>query len=174
MESVKVFERVFALSRDRDFPFRDMSWRAVAFERNSYDNARLPQWFFEAASGVFSPSGEGDLLIAGDCFDSAGLPRVCRVPFNWTAFRAKMLEPAFYSVEYQIANSDLTCGCLADAEITIFGGEPVRMAQVFERLGGEERLLQIMRQEFLLGDTGAYEEMDRFLQGLIDPKKRTS
>lgn len=172
MISVDVLNSIFLRDPRPEFPFRDPSWIAVAFERNAYDNARMPEWFFRAASERFGRLGDNKLLIAGDCFIGAGLPEVCAQPFEWESYRAFMLGAEAYSVEYRMASDDLRCGCWADADITVFGGVPAQMSALLDDLGGAERLLNHMRQEFLLGDVAGYEEMDKFFQRLLFPAKR--
>lgn len=172
MTSPEALNSIFLKNPDPDFPFLDPSWVGVAFERNSYDNTRMPDWFFRAASKHFDGMGAIELLIAGDCFSKAGLPEVCAVPFEWESYRRFMLRPEAYSVEYRMASADLQCGCWANPDITIFGGASIQMSAVLDELGGAKRLLEHMRQEFLLGDVVGYEEMDQFFQRLLFPSLR--
>ncbi|HSX63873.1 MAG TPA: hypothetical protein VLF15_04040 [Pseudoxanthomonas sp.] len=172
MTSAEALNSVFREDLEPDFPFQDSSWIAVAFERNAYDNTRMPEWFFQTMSKHFGDFGKIALLIAGDCFAGAGLPAVCPIPFEWESYRTFMLRPETYSVEYRMTSTDMQCGCWADADITLFGGTPVQMSAVLDELGGPERLLHHMRQEFLLGDVDGYDAMDKFFQRLLFPSKR--
>jgi hypothetical protein len=117
--------------------------------------------------------GAVELLIAGDCFQKAGLPEVSVESFEWERYRKFMLRPEAYSVEYKITSADLQCGCWADPDITVFGGAPAQMSAVLDDLGGAKRLLEHMRQEFLLGAVDGYEEMDQFFQRLLFPNLRS-
>lgn len=173
MTMLEALNSVFLKNPDPDFPFRNPSWIAVAFERNSYDNTRMPDWFFRAASKHFGGMGAVELLIAGDCFQKAGLPEVSVESFEWERYRKFMLRPEAYSVEYKITSADLQCGCWADPDITVFGGAPAQMSAVLDDLGGAKRLLEHMRQEFLLGAVDGYEEMDQFFQRLLFPNLRS-
>lgn len=172
MISVEVLNSIFSKGPYPEFPFQDQDWIAVAFDRNAYDNTRMPEWFFRAASARFCSDSDIELLIAGDLFTGAGLPAVCTQPFEWESYRTFMLRPEAYSVEYRMASDDLHCGCWADADITVFGGAPAQMSALLADLGGAEKLLDHMRQEFLLGDVAAYEEMDKYFQRLLFPEKR--
>lgn len=172
MTSLEIINRIFLQDADPDYPFSDPSWVCVAFERNFYDNTRMPNWFFIAASKFFNANGATELFVSGDCFLDSGLPSVCVVPFEWESYRRLMLRPDLYSVEYRMASSDLQCGCLADPDITVFGGVPSIMAALLDSLGGSSRLLEHMRQEFLLGDLASYKEMDQFFHRLLFPDQR--
>ncbi|MEI2454003.1 hypothetical protein [Lysobacter firmicutimachus] len=164
------FASVFCERAHPDFPFRDRSWIAVAFERNAYDRTYMPEWFFRAASKRL-----GDrvaLLVAGDGFADAGLAEVCALPFAWEDYREFMARPRAYSLAYRMTGADAAFGCVADADMTVFAGEAARMEALLADVGGAGRLLEHMRQEFLLGDTGGYPEMDLFFQRLLFPSKR--
>ena len=163
---------VFSIHLNPDFQFRDETWIAVAFERNAYDNTRMPEWFFRVASHQFARSGAVGLLIQGDYFSEAGLSEVTVEPFEWSSYQEFMLRPEAYSLEYRMASSDLQCGVWADADITVFGGEPTLMTAVIDELGGANVLLEHMRQEFLLGDISGYQEMDEYFQRLLFPGLR--
>ncbi|MBX9400090.1 hypothetical protein K4L06_02120 [Lysobacter sp. BMK333-48F3] len=170
--SADAFGSVFTGPGKSDFPFRDSGWIAVAFERNAHGHARMPEWFFRAAAKRFNGDGAVRLLIAGDCFAQARFVDVCVVPFEWDRYREFMSRPELGSIEYRMASSDRMCGGWADADLTVFGGEPEPMTALLADLGGAGRLLQHMRQEFLLGDAAAYPDMDLFFRRLLFPELR--
>ncbi|MGH8081687.1 MAG: hypothetical protein ACREP7_14015 [Lysobacter sp.] len=172
MTAADTLNKVFLDDPRGDFPFGHAAWIAVAFERNAYDNSRMPEWFFRGAAEYFGANGTVEWLIAGDCFKFAELPQISAQPFDWLGYHEFMLRPETYSTEYRMAAADGTCGCWADADITIFGGEPDRMSALLASVGGPDRLLAHMRQEFLLGDVAGYGDMDLFFQGLLFPSRR--
>lgn len=146
--------------------FKDPAWKAVAFDRNAYDNTRMPEWFFRAASDEAQRLGDFRLIIADDAAVS-GAVEVHVLPFEWGSYSSYMLGKGASSVEYRMASENLLCGCWADPDITVFGGSPALMHSVFQALGGEDVLLNRMRQEFFHGDVQSYGEMDRFLRCLL-------
>ena len=172
MTSEVQLKSVFSADSSADFPFQNSEWVAVAFERNQYDNTRIPQWFFRTASERFGSEPNSVLLIAGDLFGQSEEDKVKRVRFTWEDYRQFMLTPEVYSVRYQMASEDLRCGCWADEDITVFGGDPELMTQVLGDLGGSDIMLAHMRKEFILSDVDAYPQFDEYLQGLLSPNKR--
>lgn len=172
MTNADALNSVFLDIPTGDFPFSNPAWIAVAFERNAYDKSRMPEWFFRAASEYFGRDGAVEWLIAGDCFVQDGLPEICAQSFNWQSYREFMFGPKTHSTEYRMAAADRSCGCWADPDITIFGGEPKQMSVLLAALGGPDHLLAHMRQEFLLGDVAGHSDMDHFFQGLLFPDRR--
>jgi len=156
-----------------EFPFRNRHWLAVAFERNSHDNTRMPEWFFRAASKHFNPDGKSKLLVKGDCFALDGqLAEVIAVAFDWESYRDFMLSRAGFSIEYKMANDDGTCACWADAELTIFGGAFDKMIKLLDDHGGRNSMLTRIEEEFFLDERAGNEDMRAFFRGLLFPECR--
>ena len=151
--------------------FKDPAWIAVAFERNAYDNTRMPEWFFSAASRQARTHGDVMLMIAGDSA-LRGEEDVHVLPFDWESYRTYMLKQGARSVEYRMASEHLLCGCWADPDITVFGGAPALMSTLLDEIGGTEVMLNHMRQEFVLGDVESYEKMDAFFHHLLTAARR--
>jgi len=155
------------------FPFRNRDWLAIAFERNSYDNTRLPEWFFRSASQHFNADGQNKLLIKGDCFAlSEQIAEVVAVDFDWDSYRNFMLSPESYSLEYKMASKDRSCGCWADAELTIFGGSPEEMTAVLADFGGADAVLARVEREFFLDERDGNEDLRAYFRGLLFPEHR--
>lgn len=154
------------------FPFKDRSWLAVAFERNMYDNTRMPEWFFLGASTIFNPSGRSKLLIKGDCFALEGRDEVAHVDFIWDSYAGFMRSQEGFSLEYKMTNDAADFGCWADAELTIVGGEQGRMDALFNRCGGREPMLERIEREFFLDEPTGNEDMRSYFRGLLFPDSR--
>lgn len=155
------------------FPFRNRDWLAVAFERNSHDNARMPEWFFRCASKHFNRDGQEKLLIKGDCFALDGRPKeVVEVAFNWDDYHNFMLLPEGFSLEYKMVSEDGACGCWADAELTVFGGAADEMTGLFDDLGGRNSMLASIEREFFLDEPTGNEDMRAYFRGLLFPDCR--
>jgi hypothetical protein len=155
------------------FPFRNRDWRAVAFERDNYDNSRIPEWFFRSASMCFNDDGKNTLSIKGDCFALDGhVSEIVEVPFEWEDYRDFMLSPQAFSIEYKMVSKDGACACWTDAELTVFGGEAEKMTRVLDTNGGADSILEKIEQEFFLGASSGYEEMRTFFRGLLYPEQR--
>lgn len=152
-----------------NFPFQREDWLAVAFERDNYDNARLPEDFFEVVSEEFRAAGESTLLIKGygEMFDR--LPgQILEIEFCWAKYRQAVLSPPYYSVEYKLVGVAGSCACWADPELTVWGGGRETMSKVITRLGGERNLLDRMLKDFYLTPDGTdNEELRRYLRRLI-------
>lgn len=154
------------------FPFKNQSWLAVAFERNMYDNTRMPEWFFREASIAFNPSESSKLLIKGDCFVLEGQDEVARIRFNWDSYSRFMQSPEGFSLEYKMANDAADFGCWADAELTVVGGESSKMDALLDRCGGRESMLRRIEREFFLDEPAGNEDMRIYFQGLLFPDRR--
>lgn len=151
-------------------PFNDRSWLGIAFDRNAYDNCRMPERFFRYASQHFAESNDPEILIAGECFKCGGLPEIAALPFTWESYREFMLCPSHYCTEYRMAGANSKFACLADADVTVFGGASGPMEKVYSSMGGKAEVLGGMRQEFFLGDSQSYPEFDRYLRRLVGPR----
>jgi hypothetical protein len=155
------------------FPFSNVNWLAVAFERDDYDNARMPEWFFCAATRRFNQDGENKLLIMGEPVVSPHFSQeTADIPFDWEHYRNFMLSTERSAVEYKMASEDRKCGCWTDSEMTIFGGVPEKMIELFNDFGGRNAMLAHIEQEFFLDEPSGYEDMRLFLRGLLFPEHR--
>ncbi|HYG05103.1 MAG TPA: hypothetical protein VD865_01680 [Stenotrophomonas sp.] len=150
-----------------DFPFKNQNWLAVAFERNGYDNTRMPEWFFREASNVFNPSESSKLLIKGDCFALEGRGKIACVGFNWDCYSRFMRSAEGFSLEYKMANGTADFACWADPELTVIGGESSKMDEVLDRCGGRESMLGHIEREFFLDEPAGNEDMRRYFRGLL-------
>lgn len=162
-------DQIFGSQIFPGFPFRREDWIAVAFERNRYDNTRLPQQFFESASQHFSSPRNRSLFVSGDLFDNG---KIARVDFKWQEYRSFMLSPDSFSLEYKIFSENLSCACWADEEITIFGGSPAQMNAVMDDYGGRDSFLSTMEDEFFLKSREGNSDMRHYLAGLLFPEQR--
>lgn len=155
------------------FPFRNDNWLAVAFERDDYDNTRMPEWFFRAATRHFNQDGENKLLIMGEPVLSPHFSQeIGDIPFDWEHYRSFMLSAERSAIEYKMASEDRKCGCWADPEMTIFGGAPEKMSELLNDAGGRDAMLAHIEQEFFLGEPTGNEDMRSFFRGLLFPEHR--
>lgn len=154
------------------FPFKSQSWLAVAFERNRYDNTRMPEWFFREASMVFNPSGSSKLFIKGDCFALEGRDEIASVGFDWDSYSGFMRSPEGFSLEYKMANGAADFACWADPELTVIGGESDRMDVLLDKCGGRESMLGHIEREFFLDESTGNEDMRSYFQGLLFRDRR--
>lgn len=155
--------KVFSESIFPDFPFVNNGWRAIAFERDNYDCARMPKWFFDLAVSVFSENGDGVVQI--DMIDeniSAVQYRLC---LKWECYHDFML--ANYSPEYFLTDPGARWGCWIDNEMTVWGGQSSAMMRIFDSIGGVEAVLQFMRNDFFLIDPPSNEKFDAYLVTLV-------
>lgn len=154
------------------FPFRNQHWLAVAFERNMYDAARMPEGFFREASRVFNPSRKSKLLMTGDCFVLEGRVDVALVGFDWDGYSSFMRSKEGFSLEYKMASDSGDWGCWADQELTVVGGEQRKMDRLLEQCGGRESMLKRMETEFFLDEPAGNEDMRAYFRGLLFPDER--
>jgi hypothetical protein len=154
-------ERIFP-----GFPFTNDNWVAIAFDRDNYDNTRMPEWFFREAQAEFHRPG--DVLLVkgyGEQFEKAG--GVLEVPFEWSSYKAFMLSPENYSPEYQLKSSGIEWAFWADPEISVWGGSKEAMKRIFDRRGGRGAVLSSMFEDFHLTDFSRNRELQEFLRGLV-------
>lgn len=156
-----------------EFPFKKHNWLAVAFERNMYDGARMPEWFFREASLVFNPSRELKLLVMGDCFTLEGRNELALVDFTWDEYAKFMRSKDGFSLEYKIASDLGDFACWADAELTVVGGEQDRMDILLNHFGGRESMLGCIEKEFFLDKPVGNEDMRVYFRKLLFPSERS-
>jgi hypothetical protein len=166
-------ENVFASEIYPSYPFRNNLWLAIPFERDAYDGARMPEWFFRAAQKHFNPAGTGSLFIKGDCFVQDGHSEVSRVDFEWEPYRSFMLSKEGFSMEYKVVSDAGECGFWADPESTIFGGDAAKMHALLSEHGGRLAMLTRCNLE-LFGDSAGYDEMRAYVRNLLFPEERRS
>ena len=99
--------------------FTDGSWRGCALDRDKY-NTRLPRLLFEA---IVAASNARFVFVAAE-FGFA------RIPANWSAYSAHMLDASTHSIDYVICDETGQWACLADFDVTTFGAPPPIAAEV--------------------------------------------
>jgi hypothetical protein len=164
-------EKAFSTEIFPGFPFANRTWRGVAFERDSYDNTRVPEDWFRSALGAFGP-GTISVRGWGGAFERRPA-HTAMVPFDWPAYREFMLAPENWSVEYKMLGSTQDWGVWADAEITVWGGSPELMERAFSALGGTECVLARVKREFGVVDGGRYAELRAYLETLVYGSRAT-
>lgn len=148
------------------FPFAKKGWIAVAFDRDNYDNTRLPEWFFVEAHKEFARPGAFMYVKGyGEDFESTG--ECLEIPFEWEAYRSFMLAPKNYSPEYKIHGVANDWAFWADPEISVWGGDAAAMERIFSRIGGKEQVFALMLSDFHLSDLTANQELQGYLRGLL-------
>jgi len=165
--SEELFSRTFSAQMYPDFPFLDRSWLAVAFERNAYDNTRMPSEFFSRVAGEFNVSRSRRLLIGGDCFELDGRPAVQGVEFDWIAYEQFMLSPDGFSLEYKMVSDDGELAIWADPELTVVGGVANKMGRVVSQFGGVASNVRGMYEQFFLDTHAGNEDLRKYLRDLV-------
>lgn len=168
MTQIAPFVDIFAPSIFPGFPFQPSGWSAVAFERDNYDNTRVPEDFFVVMSEEFRRAGEQVLFVKG--IEAAAMPDAyLEIEFSWPAYRNAMLTRRNYSVEYRMVGAVQLCACWSDAELTVWGGESAVMRNVVERLGGQRTVEERMLRDFYLDENGTdNQELRRYLARLLE------
>lgn len=158
---------LFASTIFPSFPFSDLQWVAVAFDRDNYDNARMPQWWFEAAAESFDAT-QSEILI-GPCGPYASCDQVdlVRIPFEWSKYQAAARIDLRLCPEFVLAGSRCDWGVWADPEITVWGGSSIRMNRAISKLGGNGHMLQQMQEDFGVRQADQHQELAGYLQMLI-------
>lgn len=150
------------------FPFQDRGWLAIAFERNNYDNRRVPEWVFRR--GICLAEKGSDIIICGygQPYSSVNgeLGAIC-VSADWSAYSTFMLDRKNYSPDYFIYSTTGNWGLWSDSDLTVFGGDHEMMVPILESLGGTDAAIQFMRKEFGLLDFKTNQELDKYLHALI-------
>lgn len=148
------------------FPFREPEWIAIAFERDNYDNTRMPEWFFREAADEFS--ADGRMLIKGYGENFCGHPsNTLELAFSWDEYKKFMLSKKGYSPEYLMVGAAGSWACRADGELAVFGGEPTRMNRIFARHGGKDEVFAAMQRDFSLHDEQRNSELRTYLRELV-------
>lgn len=149
------------------FPFARNDWMAIAFERDNYDNTRLPEWFFVEARNEFARPGSQIFIKGygerfgrseGDCVG---------IPFEWVTYKAFMQSSENYSPEYQMQGDSSNWGFWADPEISVWGGDAAIMARIFDRKGGKAHVVDSMFKDFHLSEMSANRDLQTYLRSLV-------
>jgi hypothetical protein len=82
----------------------------VAFERDNYDDARVPESFSRTLSEEFACLGDDRLCIEGYGAAFDRMPEGClEIAFSWDTYRDAMLNRDDYSVEYRMLSNGASC-----------------------------------------------------------------
>jgi hypothetical protein len=164
LESIRA---LFAPTIFPSFPFAQRQWLAVAFDRDNYDNTRMPQWWFEAAAESFDAT-QSEILM-GPCgpYEAGDKMEIIKVPFEWTKYRLAAQDELRLCPEFILAGSRLDWGVWADPEITVWGGSSAGMNLAISRLGGKGRVLQLMQEDFGVSQSNDQQELISYLKLLI-------
>lgn len=153
-----------------DFPFVKKDWLAIAFDRDNYDNTRLPEWFFGEAKLEFSQHQEPILLKGyGERYENIG--DGIELPFEWEAYRQFMCTSKNYSPDYMMKGPANDWAFWGDPETSVWGGEAAAMERIFDRRGGKEAVFALMLEEFGIPfGLSAYHELQAYLRRLVYPQ----
>lgn len=166
--------RSMIFSNDIDRPFRNEDWVAVAFDRDNYDNTRLPDDVFEDLVEVVRADC-ARFIICGSMskFSIDGyVPTQCeKTGTTWSEYKKFLMDNDNYAPEFFVFSESKNWGIWADMEITLLGGERRIMNKIIEKRGGVDRVLANMLDEFGVSEAD-YPEFCAYLKRLIDVNDR--
>ena len=164
LESIRA---LFASTIFPSFPFSEQQWLAVAFDRDNYDDTRMPQWWFEAAAESFDAT-QSEVLI-GPCGPYAAADKIelVQIPFEWSKYQLAARNELRLCPEFILSGSRLDWGVWADPEITVWGGNSLAMNRAISRLGGKGHVLRLMKEDFGVDQSNEHHELIGYLKSLI-------
>ena len=124
-------------------PFMDPAWRGCVLDRDDFDNTRLSEQLFNAIIGTAAPN---ELHIARYAPSSNC---VATIAPNWPAYRAYVLAPSNWSLEYVVFDASEQWAVLADADAMVFGAAPALAARIDNQLSAQgTSLVQLTEVSF--------------------------
>lgn len=153
------------------FPFRPAGWRALAFNRDTVGNIRLPEivWHHlfrevsirtcETVAFVASPQP-----ITGGIVAEREQPFV--VALDVQRVLAHFSDMSMYLPEFFMAGGSEHWAVWGDSDLTVLGGEFHLISTLIEELGGESKVIEDMARDFGLDEAPDSADMWAYLKGL--------
>ena len=130
-------------------PFVRPDWMGVAFDRNRYETLAPAEWWDALSSSALLFAGDEALFAFPDDARSTASDVVELLPHEVSSVYGYLGREGNFMKDQWIVGRSLRWACLLDQDVSLFGGDAAFMAKCFETAGGRERLLDMMRDDFL-------------------------
>lgn len=153
--------RLFDETIDAPTPFKLTGWRGCALDHDRYDATRMPRALFDA---LITESASTKLFVERFAPDN-DVPDV--IGADWDTFRAHMLAPQNWCLEFTLFDDSQLWAVLADADVVVVGVEPSLAEKVDAHLKAQgSSLADLTNADFPASDTDRQQWTD-FLRAVV-------
>lgn len=154
------------------FPFKKESWKALAFNRDTAGNVRIPVGTWRSFLSVLEThTNDNSAFIASPTPILAGIVSDQKQPFvvplTYDGVVAHFTQMSVYLPEFVMVGGSEKWAIWGDSDMTLLGAEESMIRPLVDGLGGDGNAIAAMAHDFGLGPGPHDEGMWRYLERLV-------